>query len=62
MRFPFTFMGVVSLVIGLWIFIYLVTHQPLEPFSGGLALATAFINVAFGSFVVARRLRRGPDG
>lgn len=61
MRFPFTFMGVVALLIGVWIFLYLITHQPLEPFSGGLALATGFINVAFGSYVLARRLRRGSN-
>jgi hypothetical protein len=61
MRFPFTAMGVTSLLVGVWIFVYLITHQPLEPFSGGLILAAGFVNVAFGSYVLARRLRHGPD-
>ncbi len=61
MRFPFTFMGLMSLALGAWIFLYFVVRHPDGPVSGGIEVATAFVMVAFGSWVVYRRLTRGPE-
>ena len=55
-RFPFTLMGVLSLVVGVWIIVYFVLRQPDGPVSGGIEVATAFVMIAFGSWVVWRRL------
>jgi hypothetical protein len=60
-RFPFTFMGLMSLAFGAWIFLYLAGHHPEGPVSGGIEVAMAFTMVAFGSFVLWRRLRRGRE-
>ncbi|HZV53273.1 MAG TPA: hypothetical protein VFD49_26345 [Candidatus Dormibacteraeota bacterium] len=61
-RFPFTFMGVLCLALGLWIMIYLMVRGPDGPVSGGIEVAMAFVLIAFGSWVVWRRLTgREPD-
>jgi hypothetical protein len=60
-RFPFTFMGLMSLAFGAWLFLYLALHRPEGPVSGGIEVAMAFTMVAFGSFVVWRRLTRGRE-
>jgi len=60
-RFPFTFMGVLSVALGVWIFLYFLIRKPDGPVSGGIEVATAFVMVAFGSWVVWRRLTRGAD-
>ena len=54
-RFPFTLMGVVSLALGAWVFIYFLLRGPDGPVSGGIEVATAFLMVAFGSWVVWRK-------
>jgi len=59
MQFPFTFMGIFSLVVGVWMFIYLMAHPRLDGFSAGLITMSAFLMVAFGSFVVYRRFFEG---
>jgi hypothetical protein len=56
-RFPFIFMGFMSLGLGLWILLYFIVSRPDGPVSGGIEVATAFTMVAFGSWVVWRRLR-----
>lgn len=56
MRFPFTFMGIMSLVLGVWIMLYFVVRKPDGPVSGGIEVAVAFVMIAFGSWVVWRRL------
>lgn len=56
MRFPFTFMGVMSLLLGVWILAYFLVGRPDGPVSGGIEVATAFVMIAFGSWVVWRRL------
>ena len=56
MRFPFTLMGVLALVLGAWIMVYLIVRRPDGPVSGGIEVATAFVMIAFGSWVVWRRL------
>jgi hypothetical protein len=55
-RFPFTLMGVLSLVLGVWIIVYFLIRQPDGPVSGGIEMAIAFVMIAFGSWVVWRRL------
>jgi len=60
-RFPFTFLGIMALVIGLWVVVYLAGHSELDPGSRGLAIATVVVSWAFGGYVVIRRLRRGPQ-
>ncbi len=56
MRFPFTFMGFLSLVLGVWIFVYFLIHKPDGPVSGGIEVAAGFVMIAFGSWVCYRRL------
>jgi formate/nitrite transporter FocA (FNT family) len=60
-RFPFTFMGVMALGIGLWVVFYLAVHRELDSVSQGLALGTAALCFAFGAYVLIRRVRRGPQ-
>jgi hypothetical protein len=55
-RFPFTFMGLFSLGLGIWLFSYFILGRADGPVSGGIEVATAFTLVAFGSWVVWRRL------
>ena len=55
MRFPFTFMGFLSLALGLWIMVYFLIRKPDGPVSGGIEVAMAFLMIAFGSWVVWRR-------
>ena len=52
MRFPFTLMGVLALLLGAWIMVYLIVRRPDGPVSGGIEVATAFVMIAFGSWVV----------
>ena len=59
MRYPFTFMGVFSLAVGVWMFLYLILHPHSDPFAAGLVTMSAFLMVAFGSFVVYRRFVQG---
>ena len=55
-RFPFTLMGILSLLLGVWIMVYFLIRRPDGPVSGGIEVATAFVMIAFGSWVVWRRL------
>lgn len=59
MRYPFTFMGVFSLIVGIWMFVYLITHPHSDPFAAGLVTMSGFLMVGFGSFVVYRRFVQG---
>ena len=61
MRFPFTFIGILALVIGAWVLLYLAVHPTLDSGSRGLALGTAVACFGFGLYVVIRRMRRGPQ-
>jgi hypothetical protein len=60
-RFPFTFLGLVALVFGLWIAAYLAGHPGLDSGSRDLAIGTIVLSWAFGAYVVIRRVRRGPQ-
>ena len=62
MRFPFTFMGLLSLAMGVWMFAYLITHPHVDAMTGGLTMMSAFLMVAFGSFVAYRRFVKGDRG
>jgi len=54
-------MGVMALGIGLWVAFYLGGHPGLDPFSKGVAGVTALASLAFGAYVLIRRIRRGPQ-
>ena len=61
LRFPFTFMGLMALGIGIWVLAYLAGHRGLDPESQAIAAATVLISWSLGAYVVVRRLRRGPQ-
>ena len=61
MRFPFTFMGLTALGLGLWVLIYLAGHPGLDPASQGIAAATIALCWGFAAYVLIRRVRRGPE-
>jgi hypothetical protein len=60
-RFPFTFIGVLALAIGVWVVLYLVAHRGLDAFSAGLAAGTAALCFGFAIYVLIRRVARGPE-
>lgn len=55
-RYPFFFMGLLSLLLGLMFLVWFVVFQPDGPVSGGIEFAMAFVMIAFGSYVVWRRI------
>lgn len=61
MRFPFTFIGVLALAIGVWVVVYLLAHPGLDALSIVLAVGTAVLCFGFGLYVVIRRVVRGPQ-
>ncbi|HSS62358.1 MAG TPA: hypothetical protein VLK30_12970 [Candidatus Limnocylindrales bacterium] len=61
MRFPFTFIGLVALAIGVWVVVYLAAHRTLDQGSQELAGGTAVVCFGFGLYVLIRRVRRGPQ-
>ena len=60
-RFPFTFMGVLALGIGLWVLAYLGVHRSMDPVSQGIAAVTIVLSWGLGGYVLIRRVRRGPQ-
>ena len=60
-RFPFTFMGVLALAIGLWVVAYLAGHRSLDPVAQELAVGTAIVCFGFAAYVIIRRVMRGPQ-
>ena len=61
LRFPFTFMGLMALGIGVWVVVYLAGHRGLDPAAQAIAGATVLISWSFGLYVLVRRVRRGPQ-
>ena len=61
MRFPFTFMGLMALGLGLWVVVYLAGHPGLDSGSRGIAGATVVLTWGFAVYVLIRRIRRGPQ-
>jgi hypothetical protein len=55
-RFPFTLMGILSLVFGIWIMVYFMVRGPDGSVSGGIEVAMAVVMIGFGSWVVWRRV------
>ena len=62
MRFPFTFMGLLSLAFGAWIAGYFLVHRSSDPAVAGSGWAAALLMLGFGVYVLVRRLRHGPQG
>ena len=60
-RFPFTFMGLMALGLGLWVVIYLAGHRGLDAASQGIGAATIALSWGFAAYVLIRRVRRGPE-
>jgi hypothetical protein len=60
-RFPFTFIGVLALAIGVWVVVYLAAHRSLDPVSQELAGGTALVCFGFAAYVLIRRVMRGPQ-
>jgi hypothetical protein len=61
LRFPFTFMGVIALAMGVWVVAYVTSHQGLDAPSRSVALGTAVVCFGFALYVLVRRVRRGPQ-
>jgi len=61
LRFPFTFMGVMAVGLGLWVLVYLSGHPLIDPGSRGIAIATVVIAWGFAAYVLIRRIRSGPQ-
>jgi len=60
-RFPFTFMGVLALAIGVWVVAYLAGHRGLDTASQEMAGGTALVCFGFAGYVLIRRVIRGPQ-
>ena len=60
-RFPFTFMGFMALGLGLWVLVYLAAHRGLDHASLGIAGVTVVLLWGFATYVLLRRVRRGPQ-
>ena len=59
MRFPFTFMGLLSIGLGAWIVGYGALHPTDDPVSTALELVPALGLIAFGGWLLYRRVTRG---
>ncbi len=60
-RFPFTFMGLMAVGIGLWVVVYLAGHRGLDQGAQEMAAVSAAACFGFGGYVLVRRVRRGPQ-
>ena len=59
MRFPFPFMGVLSIALGAWIVGYLLLHPSSDAVTLGLELVPALTLFGFGGWVLYRRAVHG---
>ncbi len=59
MRFPFTFMGLVSVALGGWILGYLLLHPSRDGVTLGLELVPALALFGFGGWLLYRRAVHG---
>jgi hypothetical protein len=62
MRFPFTFMGLLSVAFGTWIAGYFAVHHSSDPVVEASGWGAAALMLVFGGYVLARRLRHGSQG
>jgi hypothetical protein len=60
-RFPFTFMGLMALGLGLWVLVYLAGHRELDTAAQGIAAFSVVLSWGFAAYVLIRRVRRGPQ-
>jgi hypothetical protein len=58
-RFPFTFMGLLSVAFGAWIGGYLLLHPSRDSVTVGLELVPALGLFAFGGWLLYRRAAHG---
>jgi len=58
MRFPFTFMGALSLLFGAWVGAYTLLHRPADTLTLALELISTALLLGFGGYVIYRRLAR----
>ena len=59
MRFPFTFIGLLSVAFGLWTAAYFALHRSFDPVVEGSGYGAALVMLGFGVYVLLRRLRHG---
>ena len=59
MRFPFTFMGVFSVALGGWIGAYAAFHPTHDAVTQALEFGPGIGLVAFGAYLIYRRLAHG---
>jgi multisubunit Na+/H+ antiporter MnhB subunit len=55
-RYPFFFMGLLSLLLGLMFIVWFLVFKPDGAVSGGIEFAMAVVMIAFGSYVIWRRV------
>lgn len=55
-RYPFFFMGLLSLLMGLMFIVWFLAFKPDGAVSGGIEFAMAVVMIAFGSYVIWRRI------
>jgi predicted MFS family arabinose efflux permease len=60
MRFPFTFMGLLSVALGAWIGGYVVLHPSRDGVTLALEVLPALALIAFGGWLLYRRAIHGP--
>ena len=60
MRFPFTFMGLLSIALGAWIAGYLLQHPSRDGLTVGLEAVPALALFALGGWLLYRRAVHGP--
>jgi hypothetical protein len=59
MRFPFTFMGLLSVALGAWIAGYALFHPSPDGITLGLELVPATALAIFGGWLIYRRIVHG---
>lgn len=60
-RFPFTFIGLLALGIGVWVLAYMGGHRGMDPVAQGIGAITILLSWGLGGYVLIRRVRRGPQ-
>jgi hypothetical protein len=59
MRFPFTFMGLLSVALGAWIAAYVAFHPTRDAVTVGLEVVPAAALILFGGWLLYRRAVHG---
>ena len=59
MRFPFTFMALLSLAMGVWILGYVRVGAPIDPVARGIAAGAGLSFLVVGGYLLVRRLVHG---